>query len=78
MLENYLLTLSVAQLRVINDALMNSPYGLVFPIINSINSQIERINSEEMAKQAVKTAPVTEPVSTEPSPTVITTPEAIV
>lgn len=78
MLEEYLLTLSVAQLRVINDALMNSPYGLVFPIINSINSQIERINGEERARQAVKTAPVTDPVSVEPSPTVITTPEAIV
>lgn len=65
MLDTYFLSLTVAQLKVINDALMTSPYHLVFPIINSINSQIERLNGEELQRRAIKAAappPVVDPV----------------
>ena len=76
LVDAYLLSLTPAQLDVISKSLMGSPYGLVFPIINSINSQIDKINGEALARQAIKTSPVTEPAAVEPSPTVIATPEA--
>jgi hypothetical protein len=50
-MKTFTLNLSEAHLRVINDALMGIPYGSAAPVIAHINSEIQRLYSEQYDKQ---------------------------
>lgn len=50
-LKNYELKLTIFDLRVINDALLQLPYRIVAPLIDKINTQIAEIQKREKEQE---------------------------
>jgi len=50
-LKNYELKLTIFDLRVINDALLQLPYRIVAPLIDKINAQIVEIQKREKEQE---------------------------
>jgi hypothetical protein len=50
-MNEYIIKLNQDHLRVINDALLATPYGAAAPVVAHINSEIQRLYNEQYDKQ---------------------------
>ena len=51
-MKNFIFSVSLDELKIINDALMQMPYYQAAPVINSINKQLaEKMDNQQQAKE---------------------------